>query len=358
MSIATAAPTPTATLTPSPEPTADIEGCTFGATFQADVTIPDNTQLANGEQFTKTWRLLNTGSCPWGPGYHLTFVDGDQMQGPAAISVLETLPGDATDISVALTAPLEEGQFTGVWQMCVNESECFGDRIRVQIRTFIPPTSTPTPGPTPTPSPAPPLLVEVINTTPHTNSMGDLVLLGEVQNLGSRPVKYIDVSVTLYDANGAVLATESSYATTPWSSNLWHTGVLLPGEIAPFDIIIDSPGQWDDWEIETDYEEAANSNFDEHYYDLEILNDQGRAINELFYNYRVSGQIENIGSLETGNVRIVATLYDAQGRIVGVEQAMTDDDELLPGEVVSFAVDMYARGQVASYRLFIRSVEH
>jgi hypothetical protein len=350
--------TPTATSTPTPEPTADTEGCILGAVFQADVTVPDNMQIAGDEVFTKTWRLRNTGSCAWGSGYRLVFIEGDQMGGPASVRVPETPPGDSADVSVVLEAPSDDAQFTGVWQMCVNETECFGDRIRVQVVTFVPPTQTPTPGPTPTPTPAPPLLVEVINTTPHTDSFGDLVLLGEVQNLGSRPVKQLDAVATLYDAEGAVLASDSSYVVTPWAFNLWRTGVLLPGEIAPFHIIIDSPGQWEDWEIELKYEEAADSDFDDHYYDLEILNDQGRAVNELFYNYRVSGQIENIGSLETGNVRIVVTLYDAEGRIVGVEEEMTSDDELLPGETVSFSVDMYARGQVASYRLFIRSVKH
>ena len=145
---------------------------------------------------------------------------------------------------------------------------------------------------------------------------------------------------------------------TPWEFNIWHTGVLLPGEIAPFYIIVDSPGQWEEWKIELEYKQAAASDFDEHYYDLEILNDQGRAVSELLYNYRVSGEVKNVGSIETGNVRIVTTLYDNQGRIVGVAEMMTDDDELLPGEAVPFSVDMYARGQVASYRLFIRSVKH
>jgi len=352
----TTRPNPTSTSTP--EPTADIEGCALGATFQADVTIPDNTQVAGGDPFTKTWRLRNTGSCAWGPGYRLVFLDGDQMQGPASVPVPETPPSETADLSVILAAPWEEARFSGIWQMCVNEIECFGDKVSVQIVAFIPPTPTSTPGPTPTATPAPPLLVEVINTTPHAGSGGDLVLLGEVQNLGSRPVKSLDATATLYDANGAVLATESSYVKTPLAFNLWRTGVLLPGEIAPFYIIVDSPGQWKDWKIELKYKEAADSDFDDHYYDLEILNDQGRAVDELFYNYRVSGEIKNIGSLETGNVRIVTTLYDDQGRIIGVEKMMTDDDELLPGEVVPFSVDMYARGQVASYRLFIRSVKH
>jgi hypothetical protein len=348
---------PTATVTSTPEPTADIMECTLGATYLADITIPDNMQLAGGTPFTKTWQLRNTGSCAWGYGYRLTFIDGDQMEGPISVPVPETLPGESADISVVLIPPLEDGRFSGVWQMCVNGAECFGDKISVKIVAFVPPTPTSTPGPTPTATPAPPLLVEVLTITPHSSG-GDLVLLGEVQNLGSRPVKSLDATATVYDANGAVLGTQTSYVKTPLALNLWRTGVLLPGEIAPFYIIIDSPGSWEDWKIELDYKEAADSDFDDHYYDLEILNDQGRAVNELLYNYRVSGEIKNTGLLETGNVRIVVTLYDSQGRIIGVQEEMTEDDELLPGEVVAFSVDMYARGAVASYRLFIRSVKH
>ena len=281
---------PTSTPSPTPEPAADITDCTLGAKYQADITIPDNTRLAGGELFTKTWQLRNTGTCAWGAGYRLVFTDGDQIQGPESVPVPETLPGETANVSVVLVAPLEEASFSGVWQMCVNETKCFGDKISVKIMAFIPPTPTSTPGPTPTSTPAPPLLVEVINTTPHTGSGGDLVLLGEVQNLGTYPVKSLDTRTTVYDANGAVLATDSSYVRIPFAVNLWHAGVLLPGEIAPFYIIIDSPGSWKDWKIELDYEEAADSDFDEYYYDLEIINDQGRAINELFYNYRVSGR--------------------------------------------------------------------
>src|SRR5690606_3738857 len=38
------------------------------ASFVADVTIPDNTNIAVSKAFTKTWRLRNSGSCTWTSG--------------------------------------------------------------------------------------------------------------------------------------------------------------------------------------------------------------------------------------------------------------------------------------------------
>lgn len=131
-----------ATATPEPlaEPTVDVSGCTLGAVFQADVTVPDNTRIEAGQPFTKTWLIRNTGTCEWGAGYRFTFVDGAQMGGPDWVDVPETPAGESAEISVGLVAPLEAGQYRGNWRMCVNESQCFGDSVYLQIISFEPPT--------------------------------------------------------------------------------------------------------------------------------------------------------------------------------------------------------------------------
>jgi hypothetical protein len=126
----------TATPGPTPEPTVDTSDCTLDAAFQADVTVPDNTQIEAGQPFTKTWRIRNTGTCEWGVGYRLTFADGDQMGGPGSVDVPETVAGESAEISVELIAPAEAGRYRGYWQMCVNQSECFGEKVYVQIVSF------------------------------------------------------------------------------------------------------------------------------------------------------------------------------------------------------------------------------
>lgn len=157
----------TATATPAstPGPTVDISDCTLGATFQADVTIPDSTRIESGKSFIKTWRIRNTGTCDWGAGYYLAFADGEEMDGPDGVRVPGTPAGESAEISVELVAPVEEGQYRAYWQMCVNESDCFGDRIYVQIVSFDPskPTSTtpPVAQPTQPPAVAPPAAAPV-----------------------------------------------------------------------------------------------------------------------------------------------------------------------------------------------------
>jgi hypothetical protein len=125
---------------PTPEPTADISGCTLGAVFQADINVPDNTRIEAGQPFAKTWRIRNTGTCDWGPGYRFTFIDGDQMGGADSVGIPETPAGESVEITVELVAPVDEGQHRGDWQVCVNKTECFGDRMYVQIAAYPRPT--------------------------------------------------------------------------------------------------------------------------------------------------------------------------------------------------------------------------
>src|SRR5258706_14580921 len=59
-----------ATLTQAPKATKTFEittstTCKGSALLLQDVTIPDNTQMKAGGQFTKTWKFQNTGTCPW-----------------------------------------------------------------------------------------------------------------------------------------------------------------------------------------------------------------------------------------------------------------------------------------------------
>ena len=43
-------------------------GCTLRATFVADVTVPDDTVYDKEEDFVKTWRIRNSGTCRWEDG--------------------------------------------------------------------------------------------------------------------------------------------------------------------------------------------------------------------------------------------------------------------------------------------------
>jgi uncharacterized protein YkwD len=114
--ITTATETPSAqasaTATPeTPIPT-NSPDCTNSAAFVADVTIADNDIVPAGTSFTKTWRVRNTGTCIWGPGYTLSHYSDETMLAPASVPLSVTLPNQTVDISVDLTASSADGKHT------------------------------------------------------------------------------------------------------------------------------------------------------------------------------------------------------------------------------------------------------
>jgi hypothetical protein len=92
--------------------------CTDQIEFVSDVTIPDDTELLVGEEFIKTWRLTNIGTCTWTNQYALVFISGDQMNGTSPLPLTSSItPGATVDVSVTLKAPGTTGSYRGNWQL-------------------------------------------------------------------------------------------------------------------------------------------------------------------------------------------------------------------------------------------------
>lgn len=108
-------PLPESTSTPTPQATRppNDPNCTNSAAFVADVTIPDNSEIAAGTTFQKTWRVSNTGTCIWAADYTLTHYSEEPMNAPASVPLPLTFPGQTADISINLTAPNSIGRHQG-----------------------------------------------------------------------------------------------------------------------------------------------------------------------------------------------------------------------------------------------------
>lgn len=138
---ATETSAPTATNTPAPAtPTATVSSVTATATTAAasncdqaspgspiDVTIPDDTEMAPGQTFTKTWRLVNAGTCTWSSDYDIVWFSGEQMEAPDSVPLPGSVtPGESVDISVDMTAPTESGTFQSNWKLRNASGQLFG----------------------------------------------------------------------------------------------------------------------------------------------------------------------------------------------------------------------------------------
>jgi len=126
--------TSAATLPAISQPTIAATKSCYSMAFVKDVTIPDNTPMAPGQAFTKTWNVVNNGSCAWDAGFKFAFTGGDAMSGvtyilPSAVAVNAT-----TDLSVAMIAPTTKtGAIRSNWRMSTAGGQFFGDEIYVVI---------------------------------------------------------------------------------------------------------------------------------------------------------------------------------------------------------------------------------
>ena len=148
-------PLPTATQalsteTPTVTPTV-LLSITFGAgtsgplcevfQFVADINYPDDTGVAAGSEFVKTWKIRNVGVCAWGAGYKLAYAGyTDNMSGaPLAITTV-VQPGQEIEVSVQFKAPTKPGVYVSAWTMANPQSvNFFDDRgkpfyVRVVVR--------------------------------------------------------------------------------------------------------------------------------------------------------------------------------------------------------------------------------
>jgi hypothetical protein len=99
----------------------------------SDVTIPDNTQVTAGKTFTKTWKVLNSGTCAWDAGFKFALTGGEAMGGATVTLPTSVAAGAQYDISVSMTAPSASGTFKGNWRMSTAGGEFFGNEVYVII---------------------------------------------------------------------------------------------------------------------------------------------------------------------------------------------------------------------------------
>lgn len=130
----TATPTPQGTL-PTATPTQQSASNGGGesnkpclrANFEIE-TIPDGTKFYVNAPFTKTWRLKNTGSCTWTPGFAVIWVQGDIMSADSVVpfTTVDIPPGGYAEISVNMKAPSPDGHYRGYWMLRSADGIIFG----------------------------------------------------------------------------------------------------------------------------------------------------------------------------------------------------------------------------------------
>ena len=120
-------PTPTQLLFPTPTKSGPSTDTACAKANFISETIPDGTIMKPGDVFTKTWQIKNGSTCTWDTTYKIIFWDGNVMGGAYYYNLPQaSAPGGVIDISLVLTAPTEEGEFTSEWMLQTPNNIAFG----------------------------------------------------------------------------------------------------------------------------------------------------------------------------------------------------------------------------------------
>ncbi len=151
-------------------------------------------------------------------------------------------------------------------------------------------------------------------------------VIGEVRNNTQTPMGSVKVVVTLYDDNKHIIGDVFTYTLLD---------VILPGKKAPFDLVTDRYAQLARYFIRVEGEVASLGR-----QDLVISNDESYEQD----NYlRIKGLVENKGASDATSVKVVFTLYDKWGIVIGAGFTYTDLDTVPAGGSSPFkaATDHY-----------------
>jgi hypothetical protein len=156
----TSIPTLDRTRPPLFTPTGEVPCNLAAAGRPIDVTIPDDTKMAPGQPFSKTWRLENAGSCTWTRLYAVTFFSGNSLGARFTQNLQQPVaPGAIVDITVDMVAPQNIGLYQSNWMLSDPDGGLFGIGphgdapfwVRIEVVQLV--TSTPTVTPTITRTP-------------------------------------------------------------------------------------------------------------------------------------------------------------------------------------------------------------
>jgi hypothetical protein len=124
--------------------------------FQADLTLPDGSQVQTGSVVTKRWALTNIGDEVWPEGTKLMFVGGalapaaPSSNEPQSLSAVPlALPSQTVEVWARVQVPSTPGRHTGYYRLATKEDKRFGHRLWLDIVAVAQPVVTTT-APVPT----------------------------------------------------------------------------------------------------------------------------------------------------------------------------------------------------------------
>jgi len=186
-----------------------------------------------------------------------------------------------------------------------------------------------------------PLELTVLNNhSSFVTSWGSLHILGEISNNSQNTYSAISLGTNLVNWSGQRLANEVVYT---------YLQNLPPGQKTCFDAtFLNAPQGWSSYEFETPLFSGSFAQLP----NLALLN-SGASYDSTNGDYKLMGQVRNNQGSRVECVRLVGTLYNAAGKVIGCQLGYVSGYHLNAGQVGSFEILFYGHDytDVATYQV-------
>jgi hypothetical protein len=185
--------------------------------------------------------------------------------------------------------------------------------------------------------------VEILQSSTYTGGLDIQHIIGVVRNNTDRPFKFVEIVASTFDEEGKFVDSGTTFAMVQ---------VFLPDEVVPFELSFFDAPAFASYELAVEFDEADSDDLKETCREFEISGAAGSAD---FIGYEIIGQVTS-GCADTVKfVEIIGAVYDAEGRLIGVDLGFSELDELAPGATSPFALTLIGveAGEVATFELVV-----
>jgi hypothetical protein len=175
----------------------------------------------------------------------------------------------------------------------------------------------------PTALPPNAVLLGLVSDHNFTDSFNTLTIAGEVRNDSPTQVGNTNITVTFYDASGAVIDTAHG-------ETLLET--IPPGDTAPFLITLSRPAGLALYSLRAVALPATSQSRPQ----LSVT--ETRRFEDEAGFFHIKGSIKNVGSTTAKRIKVAAIIYGRDNRVINVNFAYVNPPNLAPGEQGSYDV--------------------
>jgi hypothetical protein len=185
---------------------------------------------------------------------------------------------------------------------------------------------------------------EAVTSKPEFSA--SLAVMGVIKYKGTTPRVNPEVSISLLDPNGQVLVKGTAFVVPAY---------IKPGSNIPYKSLFSNPPEsWDRIAVTINAREAADSTLT--YGDLEVTQPSLIPPQTESDSVQLSGTVKNTGGKAADLVTVVGVLYDADGKVVDVNNGYPKTATLAAGEESQFEIDFFGIKAADKFELFASGV--